>query len=190
MRLRWVDEPRSASDSARFGDPFDSRLGKPLASTPRRVNPGRVARRLQVPFGRCHSAIHIYMAWSNSLRSHPGQRRRGRRGHAVEKTRPGCCRSPRLGTWKSAIGRQIGRCSSGDHGGTIALPSHLRPLAGGHPSGGAGSRPSGLAAGCLPNDRVEEIEQVLRPAPARPFRSQPARGRARPWSDRPATHRR
>jgi len=85
MRLRWVDEPRSASDSARFGDPFDSRLGKPLASTPRRVNPGRVARRLQVPFGRCHSAIHIYMAWSNSLRSHPGQRRRGRRGHAVER---------------------------------------------------------------------------------------------------------
>jgi len=91
MRLRWVDEPRSASDSARFGDPFDSRLGKPLASTPRRVNPGRVARRLQVPFGRCHSAIHIYMAWSNSLRSHPGQRRRGRRGHAVEQTRPGGC---------------------------------------------------------------------------------------------------
>jgi len=147
MRLRWVDEPRSASDSARFGDPFDSRLGKPLASTPRRVNPGRVARRLQVPFGRCHCAIHIYMAWSNSLRSHPGQRRRGRRGHAAEKTRPGCCRSPRLGTWKSAIGRQIGRCSSGDHGGIVA-PATSR----GRASVGRGRIPSQRSRGGLSSE--------------------------------------
>jgi len=67
MRLRWVDNSRSASDCARFGDPIDSCLGTPLASTLRHVNLGRVARRLQVPFRRCHSAIDIYMAWSSSL---------------------------------------------------------------------------------------------------------------------------
>jgi hypothetical protein len=33
MRLRRVDKPRSASDSARFGVPIDSCLGEPLAST-------------------------------------------------------------------------------------------------------------------------------------------------------------
>jgi hypothetical protein len=60
VRLCRVDEPRSASDSARFGDPIDSCLGKPLASTPRGVNRGRVACWLQVPFGRRHSAIDIY----------------------------------------------------------------------------------------------------------------------------------
>jgi hypothetical protein len=60
VRLRRVDESRSASDSARFGDPIDSRLGKPLASTPDAVNPALEVRPLQVPFGRCPPAIDIY----------------------------------------------------------------------------------------------------------------------------------
>jgi hypothetical protein len=34
VRLRRVDESRSARDSARFGDPIDSRVGEPLASIP------------------------------------------------------------------------------------------------------------------------------------------------------------
>jgi len=70
MRLRRVDKSRSASDCARFGDPIDSCLDTPLASTLRHVNLGRVARRLQVPFVRCDSAIDIYMAWSFRLWSH------------------------------------------------------------------------------------------------------------------------
>jgi hypothetical protein len=59
VRLRRVDEPRFASDSARFGDPIESRDGNALASTPRQVNPARLARRLQEPFGRSQRAIDV-----------------------------------------------------------------------------------------------------------------------------------
>jgi hypothetical protein len=61
MRLHRADEPRSASDSARSGDPIGSRLDTSLASTPRQVNHDPVATCLQGPFGGWWSAIHIYL---------------------------------------------------------------------------------------------------------------------------------
>jgi hypothetical protein len=67
VRLHRADEPRSASDSARPGDPIGPRFDMPLASTPRHVNHDPVTRLAQGPFGGSCSAIHIYLRSPCSL---------------------------------------------------------------------------------------------------------------------------
>jgi len=115
VRLHRADEPRSASDSARPGDPIGPRFDMPLASTPRHVNHDPVTRLAQGPFGGSCSAIHIYLRSPCSLDWPAGAARdraavdrvsacdaRERWHHTLQSLRPG----GRLDRRQAGSGRQ------------------------------------------------------------------------------------